>query len=64
MVYTPPSDKEKTRKLQQRIVNMYIERASNSQFIVMGDSNYVVDSKLDKLSSSENNYSRTLPLHK
>jgi exonuclease III len=64
VVYIPPSDKEKTRKLQQRIVNMYIERASNSQFIVMGDFNYVVDSKLDKLSSSKNNCSRTLPLHK
>ena len=64
VIYILPNDRSMTRKLQQLIVAMYMERSVNSQFIVMGDFNHIVNSRLDKISSSSSCSNRTLLLHR
>ena len=64
VIYIPPNNRNMTKKLQQLIVIMYIEKTVNSQFIVIRDFNYIVDSRFDKISSSSSSSNRTLLLHR
>jgi exonuclease III len=64
IVYIPPNDKETAKMLQQNIITSYIKREANSQFIVMGDFNHIVDRDLDKQSQSNTAIFKSLPLHR
>ena len=63
MIYIPPNDKTQARKVQQLVIKRLANKTPETEIIVMGDFNHVVDETLDKQKKYSHQNKRPLPLH-
>ena len=48
MIYIPSNDKTQARKVQQLVIKRLANKTPETEIIVMGDFNHVIDETLDK----------------
>src|SRR5260364_215704 len=63
MIYIPPNDKIQARKVQQLVIKRLANRTPETEVIIMGDFNHVIDETLDKQKAYPHQYKKPLPLH-